>query len=240
MPLQIVPDLLMPSLLSPGLTQAVEFLPINDEGDNTAVNVTDGTYTLYDSAGTVIATVGSVAGTGGAQVSVTLDADVPVGRYREVFSDLVLSSGTILSVTREAWVTSAPLFPLITTVRLSHAHPQLGTFPENRESWGDQIALAWALTVRRAVRMGKAWLSWDASALADVHWYHTLELIFRAEATYGESSWMQMAREYATMKEDAWADLRMVLDTDGDGDVDDTSYQSSEHGGFPARAPVRG
>lgn len=240
MPRTIIPDLSMPSLLAQGLTQLVEPLGLLKEADASEPVITDGTYVLTNSAGTTITTVTGITGTGYVDdVSVTLAADLPIGRYRESFT-LTLDSDTVLPIYREAWVTPVPLFPLVNTSVILRAHPQLTTYPSGAASWETTIGLAWAETVRRAMRHSKGWMTWDASALYLPHLYCTLEWVFRNEGTYGESSWLSLAREYETRKHDAWRELRLALDTDGDGDLDDQAYHTPDSGGFPDSSPVRG
>lgn len=239
MPSAVIPDLSLPSLLSPGLTQNVEQLALLNVDTGTAPNVTDGTYVLQNAAGATVATVAGITGTGGADAVLTLAADVPVGRYRETWT-LTLDSGTIPPVTREAWVTPVPLLPLVNTTVILRAHPQLTTYPSGASTWINAVYMGWVETIRRAMSHGKGWLMWDSSALFLPHLYSTLKWVFRSEGTYGESSWLALAREYETREQDAWDDLRMALDTDGDGDLDDQAYHPQDAGGFPDSSPVRG
>lgn len=240
MPGDILADLSVPSMLSPGFTQPIEMLRLRSV-DGTAITVTDGTWTLTNAAGTTIATVSSITGDGASlSPTVALGSGVAVGRHREHW-DLTLDGGkAVQPITREAWVTPAPMIPMVSTTSILNAHPQLSDYPTGETGWANQILLAWGLTLRRALSHSRAALVWTADQLFEPHFNETMQRVCLVQATYTGGHWLALADYYETRKEEAWGRLELTLDTDGDGDVDAINQRPDQSSGFPPAAPVRG
>lgn len=198
--------------------------------------VGNGTYTLLDSAGASVTTAAVTAGS----CSVTLAGTVPVGgRYMEKWS--VTIDGTAYVYTRPCIVAASdfsapPVTAAIVTVTTGLGPPSGG--------WGVAVESAWSRVLLDlwqrwpAIRSGDSMLDTPAS-LAQLCVYASAS----QASVYAGAYTGGVARDWFEVWEaryrDAWRDLMLALDTNGDGVVD-TDPTRARPMSFPPQTPAAG
>lgn len=193
-----------------------------------------GTYSLFDPSNTAIVdaqAINVVASVAGFTIpAATLPSTIAFNEgWREEWV-LTMPDTTVRTVIRDTAFVRHAMFPVVTLADLVGVHSNIVTLlPDNDDDAQDKIDEAWKLIDSRLVSKGnRTYLAMSPWSFRESHLWLTLMFIFRdARTTLGEGDYSDLARDYKTDFEDAWAQLTWLWDSDQDGVVDDSSRRRS-------------
>lgn len=149
---------------------------------------------------------------------------------------ITLSTGATLLARNDAALVRHPLWPVVTYLDVRRVLPSLdpssGTVITSHSDYQDFIDEAWRQIQTRLLEMGnRPNLIMAPSALRESHLYLTLALVHEDLVSRIAEAYLDRARYYRQLHQDAWTRLRFTYDHDDDGAADGTEQR-------PAQGPV--
>jgi len=131
----------------------------------------------------------------------------------------------------------------VTTAAILRRHPTLTDYPPGQTSWGPQIEAAWETVTRALISATPAvrWGLWNPDALYEPTILLALSYIFRQADTFlPGAGFGGQADAYYQKWRDAWAEMALTFDTDGDGIPEEAGVRSDRPSFPPPRGVRRG
>lgn len=187
------------------------------------VDVTGGTYELFDDAGTSKATGAIQASSTGELIisPVSYPSDLEPGHYREVWTPTA-SNATLLPIDRLALVTRFVVAPSVThNTVLARLAKLTGKQPAGQSGWDEQVEQAWQEVSDWCWQEADATQWWTSDGLRLPHLYLSCAICLELCATGQQGAYAEQAAMYRVMAADAFtASVVSFRDKDGNGSVD--------------------
>ena len=212
---------------------AVSRVRVWDEESAADEAFSSGTYQLVKPDGTdAIASTAISGATGLVEESVTLASTDTPGRYQEQWTFTVTADSAVYKMTRTVGVANVPVVPMATTQDIIERDPLLATYPTGQTSWRKQLESAWETISAWALDHPSGPSAWTTSHLKLPHLLLAMSYAYRVYGTFsGDSYRLEAARLEAEARKELER-MPAQLDTDADGDLDDSNYET-----LPLRGP---
>lgn len=202
-------------------------------------------YTLIDDDGDVVFTatpaIVSPEGSAGTEnTGLYVESDdpptlTPGRRYRERWSGLVAASMPVPDVVIDVYVTDATMDFTFTQADVVREAPGLLAYaPDATRGWYPQMEAARDELLARLVAEGWPGDLWSAYMLRNPMLHLSVAKCLWVAAAGAAGPIAELAAIYEARAERAWSRLRLLWDTDGDGDPDSTAGGASAPSGAPA------
>lgn len=193
-----------------------------------AVAPSAGTVTIYDGGGTKIVDAANIAINASdiAEYEVTAASTTGEEPASDWWVEWTLTvSGETVKARNQAILAPWQIRPSVTNRLILKREPTFTKYPAGEASWQDQIEEAWDYCLNRLLQEGKnPHQITSPFSLREPLTLKSLEYIAEAQATYiaGQNRLSDKAARYREEFEAAWGHMRFDVDTDDDGDADET------------------
>ena len=200
------------------------YLEMRVEADFATTAITGGTVEIFDPAGVSLGTT-SVSVTGGkAYLSPTVGAGNAYGSGYSLAWSLTYSGGAIPKIRQSAIVCAVRPWPPVTHAGLLERNPTLTDYPAGKTSWAEQMSQGWYRLISDLAPIVGHRIDQilPLSVARDAYLAVCLAYIHEVRATTSGSSAAQAAEAAWDAYEDLLKRIRLPVDTDDDGLVEDT------------------
>lgn len=231
----------LPRFIQRGVVSSLD-MDVYDEA-GTQLTATAGTLTVY-AGSKVIVDAADLAATLGPPATYSLAAALTADEslseeWLEVW-DLTFTNQETDTFRRPAYLVRHRLLPVITDTDLTDLHSDLAALRDpDQSSYQAQREAGWVRMLRRLISKGRfPQLITDSWALAELHRFITLEIIFRdfAQST-GDGRWLKQADDYRILIKQELENIQFNYDADEDGLIDEDEKLAGEPVIFLNRAP---
>ena len=238
------PQFRLPEFIERGRNQVIQ-CPVYL--DDALAAPSSGTVSVYDPVGTAAVDAQTVTISNSiAQYTVTtthIAATVELKEGWRVEWSLTMPDSVVHVFRNAAAVVRRRLYPVITDGDLTDLHSNLDDLLDSdRTHWGPVLDAACVRIQRRLIQAGnRPYLVMDPWALADVHRYLTLHIVFEdlAASTGVDGRYAELSDRYEDRYERSWSALSFAYDADKDGQADSTQDRRAGSPTLWTNAPNR-
>jgi hypothetical protein len=223
----------LPVYLERGREQIIS-CPVYDESSTLAAPDAADTVSVLRPDGTALVDAQTIAVVGStATYTLTPAASETLAEGWQVVWNLTIGTDSQRAYKVDAALVRQVLHPMVTDAHLTQRHPELvDLYPEGSTSFDGAISAAWTSIQIRLLQSGRRpYLVLSPWSLHEPLILLSLGYVFRALSTYtvGGDRYSDLSATYLKAYEDAWAQVNLTYDSDGDGHPDEGEQGQSGH-----------